>query len=91
MYLYRIYGNDNRRHKYTQYLIHDSQLKEFSRIEFLIVNVELQGLISDTETYLLVINFLLQNEQRIYEIIALFTQLPEIWNEWVFIATNDFM
>ena len=39
------------------------------------------------------INFALhlkQKKQKIYKIIALFTQLPEVWNECVFIATNRF-
>ena len=36
------------------------------------------------------INVLLQKKQRIYEIIALFIQLPEVWNEWLFIVTNRF-
>ena len=39
------------------------------------------------------INFLLrlqQNKRRIYETIALFTQLCEICNKWVFMATNRF-
>ena len=39
------------------------------------------------------INFLLrlqQSKQKVYEIIALFTQLCEVWNKCVFIATNRF-
>ena len=34
--------------------------------------------------------FINSKTKRIYEIIALFTQLCEVWNKWVFIATNRF-